>query len=153
MRTVATKQEPIRLTYLEGSRQVIVMPKDEDNFATTVDAVVKICAEAHKAPASFIRQLRRLLSLLANWVAAHRNDVYKAFLTVRDQGFLFLVVRKGSEYDSEFEDALTDLDLSIARDENFNLIHLSVLALPKVSREACQSFLVSQFIVEFPDAK
>ena len=62
-------------------------------------------------------------------------------ITVRDGGLLFLVVRREAEYEREFEDALTDLDAEIACDEEFDLIRLSVLALPHCPPEAMQSFL------------
>lgn len=51
------------------------------------------------------------------------------------------MVRRETEYEREFEDALTDLDSGIACDVDFDLIRLSVLALPHCPPDAMQSFL------------
>ena len=81
------------------------------------------------------------MARLCRWSQDRAADVESAYITVRDGGLLFLVVRRETEYERDFEDALTDLDTEIACDEEFDLIRLSVLALPHCPMEAMQSFL------------
>jgi hypothetical protein len=52
-------------------------------------------------------------------------------------------VQKSEAFNQELEEALTDLDVAIAQDEEFNLIRLNILALPMASEESIGSFLVS----------
>lgn len=62
-------------------------------------------------------------------------------MTVRHSAFLLLIVQNHEAFNQDLEDSLTDLDLSIAQDEDYNLIRLNVLALPKASRDSIDSFL------------
>ena len=78
---------------------------------------------------------------LCRWTQEHVSDVESGYITVRDGGLLFLVVRRDTEYDRDFEDALTDLVSVVACDADFDLIRLSVLALPQCPPDAMQSFL------------
>ena len=70
-------------------------------------------------------------------------------MTVRDAGLLFLIVLNGTEYDSDFESELTRLDIEIANDSDFDLISLSVLALPKCDTVAVESFLSSKMKLRY----
>jgi hypothetical protein len=47
---------------------------------------------------------------------------------------------------------VTNLDIAIAQDEEFNLIRLNILALPKPSEESNDSFLVSGSANQSPAA-
>lgn len=96
---------------------------------------------AHKEQVRFIDQFRRLVDELAQWVVAHQAKVKKAFVTTRDAGLLFVVERNEQAFDEAFEDKLIDLDLRIARNEQFNLIKLSFQPLPACSDAAIKSFL------------
>lgn len=140
MPATVTQQEPLRLNFMEGERQVVVLTEKEERFAITVDEAIAAC-RASTNIREFKRQFNQLLQKLGHWIGNHQKKIRFAFLTVRDQGLLFLVVRKETKYDREFEDELTELDVAVAHDTSFDLIHLSVLALPNVEREACTAFL------------
>ena len=60
---------------------------------------------------------------------------------MRDAGLLFLVVLKEKPFNQKIEDSLTELDIAIAQDDDLDLIKLSVLALPKASKDSIESFL------------
>ena len=57
-------------------------------------------------------------------------------------------------YDVELNDALTELDLAVANDDDFNLIQLDVLALPRTNSHGLESFVSPhmQLTYELPDA-
>ncbi|MFO0970183.1 MAG: hypothetical protein U0793_31920 [Gemmataceae bacterium] len=89
----------------------------------------------------FSKQSRKLLGRLQQWIEEHKADIAEAFMTVRHSAFLLLIVQNHEAFNQDLEDSLTDLDLSIAQDEDYNLIRLNVLALPKASRDSIDSFL------------
>jgi hypothetical protein len=140
---MATKTQPfIRLSHRDHDARVQVETEEEDRFVLTVGAAIQAC-KAFGEYEEFTRQFRKLQATLSSWVKDHAADVAEAYLTVRDAALLFLVVQSGEAFRQELEDSLTDLDLAVAQDEEFNLIRLQVLALPRASEESVRSFLVS----------
>jgi hypothetical protein len=138
--SMITQQQNIILLRHGDQREVCVETADEDRFLMTVESVVRAC-KAHGHIAEVGKQLRRLLRKLKDWLDAHPEDIREAYLTVRDSGLLFLVVREMKAFNDALEEALTDLDIDVANDEAFNLIRLSVLALPFTSEDSVKSFL------------
>jgi hypothetical protein len=122
-----------RVRVVLPDRHVMVMP---------IEAAVQACG-AFKDQIVFSGQFQLLLDRLAGWIQQRRPIIESAYLTVRDAGLLFVVVRKDHSYDSAFEDQLTDLDLEIANDPDYSLIRLNVLTLPCVSQESVRSFLAA----------
>lgn len=137
---ISMHQEPIRLNWEEKNNLVVVVPDNEDRFCVTVEQAVKACRSS-LTEAEFRIQFKELLNRLAQWILEHKEKITSAHVTIRDAGLMFLVVRNYVEYDKNFEDELTVLDVEIARDLRFNQIKLSVMALPKVSPQATACFL------------
>jgi hypothetical protein len=107
----------------------------------TVEAVVRAC-KTYGQITEVGKQVRKLLRKLREWFDNHVDSISEAYLTTRDSGLLFLVVQEDKAFNPSLEDALTDLDLEVANDqENFNLIRLSVLSLPATSEESVRFFL------------
>ncbi len=150
--TQATKPNILRLDYQEPGGTVLVVPADQDRFALTVEEAVKAC-RAYERAATFQRQFKILLRMLADWIREHRANVGEAYVTVRDAGLLFLVVKQSAAYDDTFEDELTQLDLAVAQDPNLDLIRLSVLAVPPASQEGVESFLAPGFTLQYAHAQ
>ena len=96
-------------------------------------------------------RLRQLVKLLWEWAHEHSEDIDRAFLTVRDRGLLFLVVMKGRKHNEELEECLTDLDVQVANDPEFQSIFLSVLAIPKCGPDGYLSFIDPQLSLEYRD--
>lgn len=134
------------LRYEDRNGSVVVTPEDNDRFMITVEAAIRAC-QAYHQQAVFQLQFKQTLQKLGEWLRAHQQDVGEAYVTVRDAGLLFLVVRRQAEYDSQFEDDLTDLDMQIAQDTELNLIRLSVFAIPPCSHEGVNSFLLKDYLV------
>jgi hypothetical protein len=146
---VHLEARPIRLDYRIKGGNVVVMPNDEDRFTMTIQEAALACKAGVKQ-LRFGRQFERtLLPRLGSWMKAHKNKIQKAFLTLGDGRLLFLIVRREVPYDETFENELSDLDISIARDETLDLIRLAVLALPCVSEETYASFLDNRMILEY----
>jgi hypothetical protein len=137
---MATEQQNVIWLRHGDQQELWVETENQDRFLTTVEAVVRAC-QAYGHIAEVGKQLRKLLRKLDQWLTAHPEDVQEAYLTIRDSGLLFLVVRKTKAFNHVLEEALTDLDIEIANDEVFNLIRLSVLALPATSQDCIKSFL------------
>jgi hypothetical protein len=138
------RTEPIRLSVSEGrDRKVLVEPAAEDKgrFILSVEKAIRACQVAD-TQLRFAEDFRNeLLPRLAVWVRERRGRVASAYLTVREDGLLFVVVQASRHYDGQLEDELTALDVEIARHPTLKRMQLDVLALPEVSEEAYQSFL------------
>jgi hypothetical protein len=140
---MATKAQPfIRLRHQDKDAEVHIETEEEDRFVLTVGAAIQAC-KAFGEMEEFTKQFRKLRAKLTGWLQEHGEGIADAFLTVRDSALLLLVVRQSEAFHQEFEDALTDLDVAVAQDDEFSLIRLNVLGLPRGSEESIQSFLVS----------
>ena len=53
------------------------------------------------------------------------------------------MVQQEVKYDETLDDELTDLDLEVANDDDYNLIRLNVQNLPRASDESVESFLAT----------
>lgn len=141
-----TKIDAIKLNWDEKKRQIVVTPEDNDKFVVTVGEAIEAC-KATKSDKSyenykkFADQFDVLLDTLWLWIQDHKQDVFKAYLTIRDSDLLFLPIKISCNYDDDFEDELTELDITIAQNSGLDLIRLSVLALPKSSDNALSSFV------------
>ena len=133
------QQGIVQLDWADIDGSVTVTPENEDRFNLKIRRAIEACKEAVDAD-QFGLQFRILLKRLAEWRAS-RTDVQDAYVTVRDGRFVFLVVRNRPEYDAEFEDSLSALDLAIANDTDLERIHLDAMAVPPASRESLASFL------------
>lgn len=120
-------------------RVKVILP-GSDIMVLQMDAAVQACRAFHKQ-VIFGDQLKMLLQGLAEWIHTRVDMLSDAYLTVRDAGLLFVVVRKNRPYDSDFEDNLTDLDVEVANNPDYNLIKMDVLALPNSSDESIKSFV------------
>jgi hypothetical protein len=119
---------------------VRVVPDDQDQMLLSVRDAIEAC-RAFDDQLRFGRQFDQLLQRLGEWVRERQASVRSAYLTARDFGLLFLLVRRGGQYDEALEESLTDLDLEVANDPDYSLIRLDVLAVPEVSAESLRSFL------------
>jgi hypothetical protein len=135
-----TTQPIFRLRPQDSDLPLQVETEGEDRFIVTVGAAIQACKK-YEDYLQFSRQARKLLARLQLWMKTEDAKVRDAYVTVRDSAFLFLVVQRGQSFDRDLEDSLTELDLSIAQDEDLALIRLNVLALPNASEDSINSFL------------
>ncbi len=146
-----TRQLPIILDFKGTGRQVLVKPENNDLFFMSVQRAAQACQMADQAYA-FGLQFRSLLDKLAAWITSHRKQIGTAFVTLRDGGFLFLVIQKKAVLDMDFEKEMTELDLEIASDESWKLLRLNVLALPACTEDSQAAFLYADETWTFQNA-
>lgn len=151
MSTAATSQEPLQLDWRQQNRRIVVTPEDEDRYILTVQEAIRSCRVAEQS-VLFDRQFRTLRDHLATWIRDNLPKIGRAFLTVHDGEWLFLVLTRLPKCDERFEEELTKLDLEVAQDRRFHLLRFNVLALPDVSEQALRSF-ISTRTLEYRRAK
>jgi hypothetical protein len=142
----------IQLDYSRGGK-VTVTPADQDRFVITIQEAVAACRGGKELLEYRSQFVEGLVPALKDWLASHRKKVRTAYLTIRDGGLLFLVVRKEAACDGEFTDDLTELEADIATDSRLNLIRMDALALPDVSDGSLKSFLNPVRMKELADAE
>lgn len=138
--------QPVSIVILdeETEAQVRVKQKNRDQFFLSLGEAVAACAAFVKSSKYFTSQVADLLEVLSNWVKARKDRIRSANLTFRlDNSVLFVITQKGVAFDEELSKDLTELDIAIANDEAYDLIHLDVLAIPAVSRDSANAFLSS----------
>ena len=126
---------------------VTVHPEDGDLFSLSKQMIARSGQFAHRIEA-LETQLTSLTAELAGWASQHSDAVSDVFLVLKGDHFQFLVVLKGTAHDGELEDDLTSLDLNVARNPDYDLINLSVLALPAFAEDVIRSFLPNHIKVE-----
>ncbi len=141
----------IRLNWkTDRARKVVCTPEDEDRFTLTVEQAIDACKayRSDEKRAMFRKQFTTLLYLLKTWIDKRKGKIQKAFLTVRDNGLLFLVVTSTPSFDSDLEDELTELDIQIANANEFSEIELDLKALPNCDKDNYESFCPPQYSLE-----
>ena len=119
---------------------VTVHHEDGDTFALTKQMIARSGQIAAQVIA-INRQLNALRVELGQWAFKHAKAIDRAFLALRGDHFLFLAVLKAKGYDSLLEDDLTELDMRVAQNSDYDQIRLSVLSLPACAEDVIRSFL------------
>jgi len=141
-----SRKAPIQLDWEDKDGKVTITPKDQDRYLLGVRTIIER-AQYGREIELFSEQLTLLQRELATWLKG-RDDLSQAFLTMRDGGLFFLVVKKDAKYSESLEDELSDLDIQLANDDLLNL-PVDVLALPNASADSIDTFLDSVFAVSF----
>jgi len=146
-----TEKPPVQLLWSEQNRKIVITTRDSDRFVLTMRAAIAAC-RAQEQEGEFEAQYNTVLDRLAEWIEEHKGRVATGFVTIREADLLFVVVRDGANVDREFEDQLTELDVTIATDPELNLVMLSVLSLPTIPEDAIKGFLNEDFVLEYANA-
>jgi hypothetical protein len=141
--------QPVRLKWSEKDRTVVFETSDKDLFTMKVKEVIQACNILQQQSDKFESQFNDLKNILGNWIHERKDKIAKAFVTIRDTRILFIAITKDVEYDSGFEDELTDLDWAIAHTPLLSAIPLSVQSLPQCDSDIYQSFLSPPIILEY----
>lgn len=136
---LANRKGKVLLVPYDQDGQVTLEGENEERFTLRFEEVVRAC-QLHVSVNRFSVQFRLLVKRLSGWLEGQAG-VKSAFLTLRDAQLLFLVVTETDEYDADFEDALSDLDIELANDDDLSDIGFGVLSLPNVPTESLESFM------------
>ncbi len=145
------QSQVIQLVWEQKDGIVTVTPRDNDRFAIKVGKAIQVLQQVD-CRQKFQEQLQLLNKELAGWLEGH-DEVKAAFLTLRDGCFAFVVARETAEYDEDFEDELSALDVRLAQDVDLNLIRLNTISLPCASASTLQAFLDPNFALRYPHAQ
>ena len=137
----------VQLDWNDQSGRVTVTPKDQDRYTLKVQQAIELLNLGHQHQL-FQSAFQVLVNRLGEWLS-QQSGIREAFLTLRDGGFLFVVVRKDSRLDDDFEDSLTDLDVAIAGDADLRRLRVDVLSLPGASASAIETFCHRDFTITF----
>lgn len=139
---MATDRTSLVLLDEASSEQAKIKMRDGDTFFVAIADAARAC-KAYDNAKEFGTQFSDLIASLEQWIEVNKSRIRSAYLTIRENDILFLVMQKSSEFDDELATALTDLDLSIANSHDLGLVNLNVMAIPAVSQDAVGAFLSS----------
>lgn len=135
--------ERTHIVLLEDSAaQALVRMSDGDTFYVAIADAARACLSVDKMK-EFAPRFRAFLQVLEQWVAANKARIKSAHLTIRERDMLFLVMQREQEFDPGLSDALTDLDMAIAQNPEYQMIDMEVLAIPAVGERSMKAFLAS----------
>ena len=145
-----SRKKDIHLNWSDKDKRVIIHPANHDIDIHTVEEVIEaVHAHGKEERVRVKRQFSDLLGRLGEWASMHAGRIQQAIVTLRDSDLLFLVVMNDVKYDPGFEDELTDLDIKIAQDSDYDRLRLSVLALPKMGKAGISSFIDTNFCLQY----
>jgi hypothetical protein len=147
MSTSVAGSSIITLNWADEDGIITVTPEDESRFNVKLRRAIQMLQVADRVD-QFTDQFKLLNQVLAKWTS-NQTDIDRAFVTLLSDHILFVVVRKTVEYDEDFEDRLSNLDLTIAQDVDMDLIRMHSIALPHSSEMAIRSFLHPNVALEF----
>ena len=126
-----TSAGPMHLD-VRSVRQVIIHPEDEDRFMMTAKEAARACQQA-QTEKDLREQFTQFLLYLREWCEKHAAEVRFAYAYSGD-GFLnVLICTSGEDYRSEFDDAVTELDIALTKE--FEWLAAEVLQAPESVRE------------------
>lgn len=110
-RTAAPR--PIRLNF-RSVEQVLVEPGDEDRFLITAREAARACKVAQDEK-EWKETFDQFLIYLQRWCKSHKDKVAACYVGIGDGTLSIVVCTKAAEYDFDFEDVITDLDLDLVK--------------------------------------
>jgi hypothetical protein len=120
------KTDPIRLDF-KSVEHIVVVPEDEDRFMTTVREAAIACKNAQDEK-KWKEGFDEFLIFLRGWCNSHKNKVAKCFVQIGDGILNVLICTHKDEYDFDFDDDVTELDLAIIA--KFEWAVVEVMQLP-----------------------
>jgi hypothetical protein len=139
----------VELDWYADNETVVVTPRDQQRFDISKDRAIEILRVTAAAQARFNKQMNLVINILGKWIADRAGEIRDAYLTVQDNSFLFVVVKKTAPVDPQFEDELSELDFSIANDQALDLLHVHTLSVPPVGENALKSFIDPRAVYAF----
>jgi hypothetical protein len=148
----ATKERVHRLRH-DSNDRVVVHPQDNDLHVMPAKEAVKAIQQSlsplnklmpfiESGMQTMGEQSVALFERLQDWSKEHSNLISRADVrALAYDDFLFVVMQKDVPYNFDLSDKLTELDIEIANDSDFDWLTLNVLAIPRCSSEAAQAFI------------
>lgn len=126
------KAKPIYLTY-RSVEKVVVEPDDQDRFVTTVQDAARACKSA-QVGTEWQAQFENFLARVHEWCEARKDRIDSSFVDVGDGGLRVNVCTSMADFDFDFEDEVTELDIELARDFPHCISEVSQIPRPVLAR-------------------
>ncbi len=153
MTTMTTQQpvqklNPIVIDWFAAEDTIEVTGQDTRRFKVQKDVAIKVLRAVQDKGRAF-SQIDLLLERIGRWTSERREKLRDIYLTVQDSSFLLVLVQQAARHDDELEEALSELDVEIANDPDFELLKLNAILLPPVTEDALMSFLDPRFLLSY----
>jgi hypothetical protein len=109
-----TAERPLRLSFRD-SRQVVVTPENEDRFVLTSKDAAQACRTGLDLE-SWKSQFKAFLGHINQWCEEQGERVARCYVGPSSEGLTVVVVTRGPEYQFDFDDVITQLDIELARE-------------------------------------
>lgn len=143
---IKRESDVIRVSKENGDRPVLFTSNGDRFIHTAADTV------AFGALGCGLMNIRKqmvdLCERLQRWCIGRRDKVQSAYLTFAGDYFELVVRQRSETFDEELEEALSELDLEIANDEQFDILEVGVQSVPACDEESLIAFLSGQQVLE-----
>lgn len=147
-RAVNTEQAtagPIHLSF-RSIKQVVVEPADENRFMMTAIEATRACEQA-QGEMELRESFTKVLIHLREWSSKHADKIFSAYVCPGDGHLNVLILTKGEDYQFDFDDIITELDLDLVR--QFPWLVAEVIQAPECAREG--QIVLEKAIVVYGD--
>ena len=117
---------PIRLSF-RSEQRVVVEPDDKDRFIITMREAAQACQQAEDNK-EWEDAFQEFLVDLEQWGESHSDRVRSVYVYIGDGTLNILVGNNLDEYDSDLDDTLSDLDISLV--QKFPWLVADVMQIP-----------------------
>ena len=95
-----------------------------------------------------------LVSVLQKWCKKNKSKIKKAYfskdyLTLEQKYLSFLVETNNSQYDDDFEDSLTNLNLKISNNHKYKNLKINVQSWPDIGEDVGNYFMLDELDIIF----
>ena len=142
----------VEIDWFDTNDEIVVTPRSKKRFTIQKDRAIE-ALRLVKDTERFTPQFDLLLEKLARWVKERAADIRAAIITLQDNSLVFVVMQSNVPYDEQLQDALADLDFSIAQDTDLDLVRLRTVMLPLVDNDALKSFVDPRMILQYQHGK
>jgi len=149
----STQSNVIKIDWYDENDEIVVTAKNQLRFSIQKDRAIE-ALRVFKEAERFSLQFTLLLEeKLARWIKNRSDHIRTAFLTLRENFLVFVVVQSDVAYNGELQDDLADLEFTITQDTDLDLIRLRTVMLPPVDDESLGSFLDPKMLIEYQHGK
>ncbi|MFQ5806434.1 MAG: hypothetical protein ACE5I3_08290 [Phycisphaerae bacterium] len=108
----APTTEPIRIDFKSETR-VVVTAADEERFVTTSKEAARACKVAENVK-DWYDGFDEFLAYVHQWCTERAGTPVRCYVAVSDDGLRILIVTRGKEYNFEFDDEVSELEIQLA---------------------------------------
>ncbi len=121
---------------------VVVRAEDGQHHSLPTKDVLHACKASEHIGDLFQQIMDLRDDIVYQWICDHRDQIDRAYFDIAGVGEVtLLVVRKEKLFDPDFQDSLSNLDLSVMQQNAYDMISFRSISLPLCSDESVSSFI------------